>query len=200
MVIYPSDNHLVLSCTSCCKFLLHDKLAPMNNLLQLVTLFSSEDFINSGGFSKFKDKLGAKNLIVLQIGGISVLIAMRITISPFRANISWMKTLLQTTGQKVGWITWAFAALMADLGCVLYCAGATQHKKWDYPTKTIVPALREPCHGNRVGNFLEGTAVPSSLPGPDWLHALYQQPLSQAFGSLSLARLCLGDTVKDLKH
>lgn len=52
----------------------------MNNLLQLATHFSSEVFINSGGFSKFNNKLGAKNLIAVKVGGIPVLIATGITL------------------------------------------------------------------------------------------------------------------------
>lgn len=51
----------------------------MNNLLQLATHFSSEVFINSGGSSKFNNKLGAKNVIALQVSRISVLIATGIT-------------------------------------------------------------------------------------------------------------------------
>ncbi|OXB80541.1 UNVERIFIED_CONTAM: hypothetical protein H355_016331 [Colinus virginianus] len=43
-----------------------DKLTPMNNLLELATQFSSEVFINSGGFSKFNNKPGAKNLVALK--------------------------------------------------------------------------------------------------------------------------------------
>jgi len=52
----------------------------MNNLLELATQFSSEVFVSSGGSSKFNNKLGAKNLIALTVSGISVLIAMEITI------------------------------------------------------------------------------------------------------------------------
>lgn len=52
----------------------------MNNLLQLATHFSSEVFMKSGGFSKFNSKLGSKTPITLKVSGISVLIAMGITI------------------------------------------------------------------------------------------------------------------------
>lgn len=93
MAIYPSDNCLVLSWTSYCNFLLHDKPAPMNNLLQLATQCSSEFFINSGGFSKFNNKPGAKNLIALKVSGFSVLIAVGIMIWPCRAKFSWTKIL-----------------------------------------------------------------------------------------------------------
>lgn len=93
LAIYPSDNCRVLSWTSYCNFLLnflqHDKPTPMNNLLELATQFSSEVFVSSGGSSKFNNKLGAKNLIALTVSGISVLIAMEITIWPFRAKCSW---------------------------------------------------------------------------------------------------------------
>lgn len=60
--------------------MLHDKPTSMNNLLELATQFSSEVFINSGGSSKFNNKLGAKNLIALKVIGISLLIAVGITI------------------------------------------------------------------------------------------------------------------------
>lgn len=60
----------------------------MNNLLQLATHFSSEVFIKSGGFSKFNNKFGAKTPITLKVSGISLFIAMGITIWPFRANFS----------------------------------------------------------------------------------------------------------------
>lgn len=172
MAIYPSDNHLVLSWTSYCNFLLHDKPAPMNNLPQLATHLSSKAFINSGGFSKLNNKLGAKNLIALKVSGISVLIAMGIAIWPFRANLLWIETPLRHCKdkgtylcpgkqssltfpctlqrhiffgagfiscsclkyfhweKKAVWITWAFTALMADLGCVLCCTTATQHEMW----------------------------------------------------------------------
>lgn len=93
LAIYPSDNCRVLSWASYCNFLLnflqHDKPTPMNNLLELATQFSSEVFVSSGGSSKFNNKLGAKNLIALTVSGISVLIAMEITIWPFRAKCSW---------------------------------------------------------------------------------------------------------------
>lgn len=93
MAIYSSDNNLVLSWTSYGNFLLRDKPAPVNNLLQLATHSSSEVFINSGGFSKFNNELGAKNLIALKVSGIPVLIAMGIAVWAFRANFLWVETL-----------------------------------------------------------------------------------------------------------
>lgn len=193
----------------------------MNNLLQLATHFSSEVFIKSGGFSKFNNKLGAKNPIALKVSGISALIAMGIAIWPFRANFWRTEALHDVTeegklcicvqvsrahlpspvlysimggcadfilcrslkyfhwAQKVGWSTWGFISLIADLGHVLHCNAA--HEMWvlhqNYPSG---PTGNLPWQSSWWS--LERAAAPFSLPGPNSVADLYQQGLSQHFG------------------